>query len=290
MAVANPPVIAGAGPVGLSLALDLATHGVRTLLLEADEALSSHSKAPGIHARTLEIFRAWGVADRAIAAGTFLKRVQVWLAGEDHPRATLDLSPLARLTAYPGILILPQDRTEAILAERLAELGMAEIRFGHRLTGFTQDPDRVVVRVASPNGAYDVETPYLVGCDGAHSTVRGLLGWELEGTTYPTRIMLADATSRMGEMTCLGRALLCNLARSSRRFALNPSFGASSGPFRPRKPRRLSSGARESRLALPRCSDRGPMNWCGPAPSTSIAVPAPIFGMVGSFWRAMPPT
>ena len=189
----SPVLIAGAGPVGLALAVGLAHYGVRSVVVEEDPELSRHSKAPGILPRTLEILRAWGVLDRFLAAGTLLTRVQLWLVGETRPRGVLDLGFLEELTATPGVLILPQDKTERLLYEHLTGTGRAEVRFGHRVIGFEQDGSSVSVRVQPQDGAaYELKAEYLVGCDGAHSAVRRQLGWPLEGKTYPTRLMLVD--------------------------------------------------------------------------------------------------
>ncbi len=188
-----PIVIAGAGPVGLSLALGLSRQGVSSLVLETKEELSPHPRAPAVHARTLEIFRAWGVLERFMDEGTFLTEADLWLVGHPEPVAHIDLRALADLSATPGLLILPQNRTEAILLEELRARGRAEVRFGHTLTGFQQDEDRVTITVSPRGGApYELTTELLVGCDGAHSTVRERLGWQLEGKTYPTRLMIAD--------------------------------------------------------------------------------------------------
>lgn len=188
-----PIVIAGAGPVGLALALGLSHHGIRCLVVERKEALSPHSRAPAVHARTLEIFKAWGVLDAFMAEGCFLGDIRLWLVGRDAPAATVALSRLAPRTAVPGLLVLPQDRTEQILLDRLRAQGMAEVRFGHALESFEQDAAGVTLRVTPTSGqGYVLRTAFLVGCDGAHSTVRERLGWLLEGKTYPTRLMLAD--------------------------------------------------------------------------------------------------
>ena len=188
-----PIVISGAGPVGLSLALGLSRYGVSSLVLESKEELSPHSRAPAVHARTLEIFRAWGVLERFMGEGTFVTEADLWLVGHSEPVAHVDLSSLADRSATPGLLILPQDRTEAILLEAVRASGLAEVRFGHTLTGFQQDADRVTLTVSPHGGSpYEVTTEFLVGCDGAHSTVRERLGWQLEGKTYPTRLMIAD--------------------------------------------------------------------------------------------------
>lgn len=186
-------LIAGAGPVGLSLALGLAHHGIPSIVLEEDEGLSTQSKALGCHARTLEIFRSWGVRDRFLQAGTFLSTISLWSPGSTKPQAKLDLSPLSALTADPGILILAQNRTEAILLARLKELGLSEVCFGAKLTGFRQDASGVIATVVPQRGdSYELSGSYLVGCDGPHSAVRERLGWHLVGKTYPARLMLAD--------------------------------------------------------------------------------------------------
>ncbi len=192
-----PVLIAGAGPVGLSLALGLSRHGVRSLVVEKDAGLAEHSRAAAVAARTMEIFRAWGVAERWLAEGELYSGLPVRVVGEAEPRAVIDLSSLAAETAYPGLLILSQDRTERLLLEEVERLGLAEVRFGHRLTGFENDGEGVTASIETASGdAYAVRSGYLAGCDGAHSKVRELLGWHLEGKTYPGRLLLADVRPR----------------------------------------------------------------------------------------------
>jgi 2-polyprenyl-6-methoxyphenol hydroxylase-like FAD-dependent oxidoreductase len=189
-----PVLIAGAGPVGLALAVGLAHHGVRSVVLEESAELSRHqSRAPGVLPRTLETFAVWGVLDRCLAEGTFLERPQAWTPGRDEPMVTVDFTRLARTTAAPGVLILPQNRTERILLDRARTSGLADVRFGRRVTGFEQDANGVTVDVERDGGRRDrLRGDYLVGCDGAHSTVREALGLSLEGKTYPARLLLAD--------------------------------------------------------------------------------------------------
>lgn len=192
-----PVLIAGAGPVGLSLALGLARHGVSTLVVEQDPGLAEHSRAAAVAARTMEIFRAWGVAERWLEEGELYSRLPVRVVGEAEPRAVIDLSSLAAETAYPGLLILSQDRTERLLLGAVEESGLAEVRFGHRLSGFEEDGEGVTARIETADGgSYAVRAGYLAGCDGAHSKVRELLGWHLEGKTYPGRLLLADVRPR----------------------------------------------------------------------------------------------
>jgi 2-polyprenyl-6-methoxyphenol hydroxylase-like FAD-dependent oxidoreductase len=188
-----PVLISGAGPVGLSLALGLARCGVRPLVVERKAELDPHSRALVVLPRTLEILRSWGVFDAFVADGFYRTSISIHTPGQGEPVATIDLSPLKEITAAAGVLALPQDRTEALLLRCLQEEGLAEVRFGHQLTGFRQDERGVRAQVTGPDGgAYELECDYLAGCDGAHSTVRDRLGWELEGKTYPTRIALVD--------------------------------------------------------------------------------------------------
>lgn len=196
-----PVLIAGAGPVGLSLALGLSRHGVRSLVVEKNAGLAEHSRAAAVAARTMEVFRAWEVAERWLEEGELYSRLPIRVVGEAEPRAVIDLSSLAGETAYPGLLVLSQDRTERLLLEEVERLGLAEVRFGHRLENFDEEGEGVTARVATSagdaaGGGYTVRAGYLAGCDGAHSTVRKLLGWHLEGKTYPGRLMLADVRPR----------------------------------------------------------------------------------------------
>jgi 2-polyprenyl-6-methoxyphenol hydroxylase-like FAD-dependent oxidoreductase len=193
----SPVLIVGGGPVGLSLALGLARFGVRSTLFEAKSEPDPHSRALGILPRTLEIFRGWGIYERFVLEGALLSKVSFWVVGQTKPAAELDLSIFSQLSAVPGFLILPQDRTEALLLEAVKATGLVNSLLGHKAIGFEQDAEGVSVDVTGPSDAIQTyRGQYLVGCDGAHSTVRKALGWELEGKTYPSRVMLIDIRIR----------------------------------------------------------------------------------------------
>src|SRR5205823_1435404 len=135
----------GAGPVGLSLALALARHGVRSVVLEKEPTLRPYSRALGILPRTLEIFRSWEVLDRFLSEGEFKTVLPVYRAGKSTPEAVvLDFSRLSRRTATPGLLILPQNRTEGLLLAGARETGMVDVRFGHAVKGFREEASGVV--------------------------------------------------------------------------------------------------------------------------------------------------
>ena len=193
----SPVLIIGGGPVGLSLALGLARHGVRSTLFEAKSELDPHSRALGIMPRTLEIFRAWGIYERFISEGKLLAKIDFWIVGQPKPVAEVDLSVFSQVSAAPGVLLLPQNRTETLLLEAVRATGFTETLLGHQAVSFEQDAAGVSAEIKGPNGAVQTyRGQYLVGCDGAHSAVRKSLGWELQGKTYPSRVFLADIRIR----------------------------------------------------------------------------------------------
>src|SRR5205085_12648047 len=105
----------------------LAHNGVRSVVLEKKEALSPNSRAPAVLPRTQELLRSWGVLGRFRDEGVFLPRVNIWLVGESSPAATLDLSSLSRVTSAPGMLVLSQDRTEALLLDEVVRRGLTRV-------------------------------------------------------------------------------------------------------------------------------------------------------------------
>lgn len=189
----TPVLIVGGGPVGLALALGLARQNVHSILFETKSEIDPHSRALGIAPRTLEIFRGWDIYDRFVSEGEFLNKVRVWIAHRSRPAFEMDLSVLKKITAADGILILPQNQTERLLLECVKASGRTEVLLGHGVKHIKQDNEGVCAEVQNRGGeAKSYRGQYLVGCDGAHSIVRGELGWELEGRTYPTRVLLAD--------------------------------------------------------------------------------------------------
>ena len=141
-----PVLIVGAGPVGLSLALGLARCGVQSVVIEKNPSTSERSRAPGVWSRTLEIFYGWGVVDELLAAGTCLPQVEVWAASATKPQVEIAFDLLRATTPYPGILILPQSKTEAILARRLNDEPLADVRFSSELLDWTESDEGVVAR------------------------------------------------------------------------------------------------------------------------------------------------
>jgi 2-polyprenyl-6-methoxyphenol hydroxylase-like FAD-dependent oxidoreductase len=177
-------VVVGAGPTGLLLAGDLARAGVNCVLLERRAERSGLTRAFAVHARTLEQLDARGVADELIASGAPVRELRVF------GRVALDLSGLP--SRFPYVLATPQYETERVLEERAGPLG-ADIRYGHQVTGLTQQPDGVEVRVQEDSQrARAIRARYVVGTDGMHSTVRRALRMPFPGKPVVQSVMLAD--------------------------------------------------------------------------------------------------
>jgi len=184
-----PPsvLVAGAGPVGLSAALELARLGATVRLIDKQADRSGLSKAVGIHARTLELLEPSGVTPRLLEAGLKIRHGNLRYDGEVLGR--IDFNNLDH--RFNFLLSLPQNETEAILEEALAARGVAVER-GVELTGLSQDADGVTAQLSGAGGTSAFRCAWLAGCDGAHSTVRGLLGIGFAGEHYPDSWSLAD--------------------------------------------------------------------------------------------------
>ncbi|MEV5413203.1 FAD-dependent monooxygenase [Thermopolyspora sp. NPDC052614] len=173
-------IVVGAGPTGLLLAGDLATAGVSVTVLERrDDHISNLSRAFGVHARTLELLDARGLADRLVATGTALGELRLF------DRATVHLGRLP--SRFPYLLITPQYNVETPLLERALKAG-AEIVHNAKVTGLLQDATGVTV--STEGGSY--RAAYVVGADGFHSSVRHALGLPFPGRSVLKSIMLAD--------------------------------------------------------------------------------------------------
>jgi pentachlorophenol monooxygenase len=180
-------LIVGAGPVGLTAAVELRRRGVECRVVDRLTAPIRYAKAVGVQPRTLELWESAGVLWRALDAGTPMRGQVVYVDGEQAARIDLALPPEVPYS----FLALPQYETERVLAERLGELG-GRIERGAELVGFEQDADGVTALLRGPDGESVVRADYLVGCDGAHSVVRKGLGAAFAGDAFPEQYMLGD--------------------------------------------------------------------------------------------------
>src|SRR5512146_2924781 len=176
--------VVGGGPVGMWLAAELCRGGVRPVVLERRAARPPYSKALTIYPRTVEQFAMRGLVDRWLAEGTPVPSSHFALL-----KNRLDFSFLP--TRYPYTLLLPQRRTEELLEQHLAELGVPYLR-EHAVTGLRQDEDGVELDLDTPSGATTLRAPFAGGCDGASSLVRAAAGIDFAGTPDTWRSILGD--------------------------------------------------------------------------------------------------
>lgn len=183
------PLIVGAGPTGLAAALFLARRGVAARVVDASPTPTTTSKALGVNPRTLDILSGTGVETAIMAEGLAMDILAIHQDGRLLGEIEID---------YPGMdapypmTILPQARTEALLAEALIEKG-GQIDRGVALDSFTQGDAGVKATLRYADGRLEeVEAPILLGADGAHSVVRKGLGLEFPGSAWPEDWQLMD--------------------------------------------------------------------------------------------------
>lgn len=180
-------LIVGAGPVGLFMANECARRGLRWRIVEARRGLSEHSKALAIFPRTLEVFDMAGLADPFVERANRVTSVRVMT----HGRSLAHLPFQPEDSPYPFIAMVPQNVTEAHLADALAARG-GRIDFNTRFEHATQGTGMVHVKLERNGEPEFVSATYLVACDGAHSTVRKNLNLPFRGGEYHDHFMLAD--------------------------------------------------------------------------------------------------
>ncbi|HCY55086.1 MAG TPA: monooxygenase, partial [Oceanicaulis sp.] len=183
-------IIVGAGPVGLSAALRLNAFGISCIVLEAEPSLPEDLRASTFHPPTLDMLDEYGLARPLIDQGLVCRSWQI-RQHETHDRAVFDLSVLEGETRHPFRLQCEQFRLCRILADALAGAPFAEIIMGARVESVTQTDDAVQVRAIRDGEELSIRGRFLIGADGARSTVREQAGLALEGLTYPETTILA---------------------------------------------------------------------------------------------------
>jgi 2-polyprenyl-6-methoxyphenol hydroxylase-like FAD-dependent oxidoreductase len=181
-------LIAGAGPVGLTLATELARFGITVRIVDQAEARTDKSKALVLWSRSLELLDQAGFVEPFIASGLKAHGAQLSTGKEIIAKITLD----GLKSRFPYALMIPQSETERVLEERLAQYGL---QVGRRtsLESFDDTGSSVQAVLCHADGSKEkIEADWLVGCDGAHSTVRHGLGLPFEGSTQPSDWYLAD--------------------------------------------------------------------------------------------------
>jgi 2-polyprenyl-6-methoxyphenol hydroxylase-like FAD-dependent oxidoreductase len=188
-------LVVGAGPTGLILALWLNRLSLRVRIVDKTPEPGTTSRALVVHARTLEFYRQVGLAEAVIAQGLEFTAANLWVRG--RKAAHVGFGAMGQgLSPFPYLVIFPQDEHERLLIERLSATGITVER-RTELLGFEESGERVLARLRRPDGTEEAcEAAYLAGCDGAHSTVRDVLGIGFPGGTYAHLFYVADVAAR----------------------------------------------------------------------------------------------
>ena len=184
-------VIVGAGPTGLSLAVQLLRYDIGFIIIDKNEKTTQLSKALAVQARTLEIFDETSLAKRAMNAGQIFAAANLLFNGKLTAR--LNISKLGEsLSPFPFFLCLEQSKTEKLLIDYLLE-NDKQVQWQCSFSHFEQNEKGIIVSYEDPQGKqHKIEADYLVGCDGAHSQVRHQLGYSFEGDTVAKLFYVVD--------------------------------------------------------------------------------------------------
>ncbi len=193
----TPPVlIIGAGPTGLFLAYALTRHGIAVRIIDQKDGPSAHSRAMGVHARTLEFYRQFGLADEAVALG--IPTGDVHFAVDGRERFTFSLKQMGEgQSRYPYLLTLAQDVHERFLVTALAALGVT-VEWQATLVSLDQSDTGVCATIGYADGRREVvAADWLIGCDGAGSVTRHALGIGFGGGTTEGLFYVADVETAL---------------------------------------------------------------------------------------------
>jgi 2-polyprenyl-6-methoxyphenol hydroxylase-like FAD-dependent oxidoreductase len=181
-------LVIGAGPVGLTMAAELARYGVGVRIVDKAAARTDKSKALVLWSRTLELIDRMGCGAAFVAAGLKTPAANIFGGGSRLVRVNFD----GLDTPHPYALMLPQSDTERLMEQHLNTFGV-QVERQVELARFVGDEDGVTAFLRRPDGSEEkFDVPWMIGCDGAHSAVRHGLGMEFEGDTLPADFVLAD--------------------------------------------------------------------------------------------------
>ncbi|HVF29989.1 MAG TPA: FAD-dependent monooxygenase [Pyrinomonadaceae bacterium] len=184
-------IIIGAGPTGLALACQLIRYGIDFVIVDKRETTTPHSKAIGVQARTLEIYEQIGLAEKLLEQGEVAGKARFIVNGRVRGEANFEEMGKG-LSPYPFILMVEQGRHEAILHDHINSAGRS-VSWRNELKSLNQSEEGVTANIETADGvSQTIEAKFLVGCDGAKSTVRHALGLTFEGGTFERMFYVAD--------------------------------------------------------------------------------------------------
>lgn len=193
-----PVIVVGGGPVGMTCATALAQQRVPVVLVEAEPVAKTDWRASTFHPPTLELLSGLGVVEQMHDEGLVVPRYQ-FRDRREGIVAEFDFGALADETPYPYRLQLNQQHLVRMLVDRGRRDGV-DLRFGRRLIDLVDRSDGVSIEVQTSTGVEHIEGSYVVGADGASSTVRNALGTSFAGFTYPERFLIVSTSVDMRQL------------------------------------------------------------------------------------------
>lgn len=186
----HPIVVVGAGPVGLSCAIDLALHGVPSVLLDDSDVVSHGSRAICWAKRSLEIFDRLGVGSRMVDKGVTWNLGRVF--HRDRELYRFDLLPESG-HRRPAFINLQQYYVEEYLVDRARDFpDLIDLRWRNKVAGLSPRADAVTLDIETPDGRYALDADWVIAADGARSALRTMMGLALDGTSFEERFLIAD--------------------------------------------------------------------------------------------------
>jgi len=182
-------VVVGAGPVGLAMALDLATRGISSVVLDDGDTVSVGSRAITWSRRSLHLFDRLGIGEKILDKGVAWSVGRVCHGDDEIYSFDLDDGSDQRMPAFVN---LQQYYVEQFLAERAMAEQLIDLRFKNRVTSVDQDCDGVHLSIRTPDGRYALTADYVLACDGARSVLRAMLDLDFEGELIEERFLIAD--------------------------------------------------------------------------------------------------
>ena len=189
MTESPPVVIVGAGPTGMTAALDLAHYGIPSLLLDEGTLQEYGSRAIAYHSTALAVWEKLGAAQAMLAKGVAWSRRHTYFHQQEVYTQTF---PPPLPDALPSFLNLGQYYVERFLLDQIEAQPLIDLRWNHLVKSLVQSPDTLTLEVQTPSGMRQFSARYLLACDGARSTLRKLLALDFPGRSFDDRFLIAD--------------------------------------------------------------------------------------------------
>ena len=190
----SPVLIVGAGPTGMTTALELAHYGIPSIILDEDHKLSEGSRAIAFHQSALAVWEKLGVAQEMLQLG-----ISWWVRHTYRGMRRLYEQDFGKPAKgyLPHYINLSQYDVERLLSERISKEPLIEICWDHKVIGLCQNADAVTLTVETTDGNVEITGKYVLACDGARSTMRKLLNLDFPGRTFNDYFLIADIKAEL---------------------------------------------------------------------------------------------